>query len=404
MSSHASGRAFWLIRLQANLIDVREVIARHSPAEHAALADAYFAAMPENPLLLRKPFFGQRETVANMHGLSEVLRRLQLFPGAKVMDFGAGTGWLSKALACIDCHPVAVDLSATALAIGRKALERDPVAAGLPIDWRVYDGLSLPLDDASLDRIVCFDSFHHVADQAATLAEFHRVLRRGGLAVFREPGPKHSTSADAQFEMRKFGVVENDIVLEDIWRLAEGIGFCDLRIAATIPRSATFTLEQYTRVLAGEVRAEDVAALMVPLVQGAENLRIFSIEKGSVAPDSRQADGLAATLELQVARLDADGIAGRARVTNTGRLRWRPSSNEPGGVCLGVQELHGDTKRDFGRVWLSGHGVEPGQTVDVAFDLPVPWERPTRIQFDLVSEHVTWFEAVGSMPVVIHLP
>ena len=387
-----------------NLIDVREVIARHSPAEHAALADAYFAAMPENPLLLRKPFFGLRDTVANMHGLSEVLGRLQLFPGAKVMDFGAGTGWLSKVLAFIDCHPVAVDLSATALAIGRRALEQDPVAAGLQIDWRVYDGVRLPLEDASLDRIVCFDSFHHVADQQATLAEFHRVLRRGGLAVFREPGPKHSASADAQAEMRQFGVVENDIVLEEIWRVAQAVGFSDLRVAAAIPRSASFTLEQYNRVLAGEVRAEDIAALMMPLVQGAENLRIFSLEKASLIGDSRQADGLAGSLAIELTRIEADAMIGRARATNTGKARWRASSSEPGGVCLGVRHLRGGDKLDFSRIWLSGHGVEPGETVDVGFDLPLPQERPTRLHFDLLAEHVTWFEAVGSTPVVIDVP
>ena len=32
----------------------------------AAKADAYFAGMPANPKLLRKPFFGLRDTPANL--------------------------------------------------------------------------------------------------------------------------------------------------------------------------------------------------------------------------------------------------------------------------------------------------------------------------------------------------
>ena len=204
--------------------------------------------------------------------------------------------------------------------------------------------------------------------------------------------------------MRQFGVIENDIVLEEIWRAAEIAGFCDLRVAAAVPRSASFTLEQYNRVLAGEVRAQDVTALVAPLVQGAENLRIFSLEKASPIADSRQAGGLAGSLAIHFTRIDADGIAGRARVTNTGEGRWRASSGEPGGVSLGVRHLRGADKLDFDRIWLSGHGIEPGETVEVGFDLMPPQERPARLQFDLLAEHVTWFEAVGGTPVVIDVP
>ncbi len=81
------------------LIDVRELVGRHSNAEHIARADKYFSAIPDDALLLRKPFFGLHDTPANLYGVTEVLNGLNLFPGARVLDFGAGTGWLSRALA-----------------------------------------------------------------------------------------------------------------------------------------------------------------------------------------------------------------------------------------------------------------------------------------------------------------
>jgi SAM-dependent methyltransferase len=389
--------------MDGKLIDVRDIIAKYSTAEHIARADAYFANMPNVATLLRKPFFGIRETQANMHGTSEVLQRLRLFPGARVLDFGAGTGWFSKVLAYIGCQPIALDVSAHALALGRRTFERDPVAAGLSIEWKIFDGQRLPLEDESLDAIVCYDSFHHVPDQAAVLREFYRTLRPDGRVGFHEPGPHHSTSPDSQFEMRHHDVIENDIVIEDIWRAAQEIGFASLEMALAAPRSPTLSLDGYNRAISGRPTPADIAAIMRSLAEGADNLRIFVMAKGN-GVDSRHGVGLNGTYAVTLTEIGEEILRGHARVTNIGTAYWRPSQSVAGGVWLGVKERRAGRGPDYGRVWLSDGGIAPGETVEVEFTLPAPAQRPTDLVFDLVSEQVTWFELYGATPVIIPIP
>jgi SAM-dependent methyltransferase len=387
----------------ADLINVKDLIARYSNAEHIARADAYFGTIPDDAMLLRKPFFGIPDTQANMHGVAEVLQRLKLFPGARVLDFGAGTGWFSRMLAFLECQAIAVDVSAKALGLGQRAFERDPVAAGLSVEWRTFDGLSLPAEDASVDRIVCYDSFHHVADQEAVLREFYRVLASGGRVVFHEPGPNHSTIPISQYEMRHHDVIENDIVIEDIWGLASAAGFSNLELALTTPRTLSVPLHRYSRIIAGEAAAGDIAAILGCIAEGAANLRIFSISKGEEILDSRQTAGLAGAFDVTLTDTAGDVLRGRARVTNTGSTPWRPSVGGVGGVWLGVRVPDNAAQPDFGRVWLSDAPILPGQTVEVDFSLDAPPGRPIRIMFDLVAESVTWFEPIGSKPVDFQL-
>jgi SAM-dependent methyltransferase len=385
------------------VIDVKDLLARYSLNEHVTRADAYFATIRDDALMLRKPFFGFPDTQANMHGLAEVLQRLELFFGARVLDFGAGTGWLSRILALLDCRPIAVDVSHHALALGRRAFERDPLVRGLSVDWRPYDGVTLPVQDASVDRILCYDAFHHVADQVGTLREFYRVLADGGRVVFHEPGPNHSTQPTSQYEMRTYDVIENDIVIEDVWAMASDIGFGNLELALTTPRTLSVPLAQYSRIIAGDATLRDLDAIVASIVEGASNLRIFTMTKGEDTTDSRLTAGLAGMFDVTLTDTTGEFVRGHARVTNTGRTPWRPSTLEVGGVWLGVQRPDHPVQTDFGRIWLSDAPMLPGQTMDVEFSFKAPPDRPVRIAFDLVAENVTWFEMIGGPPLVVTL-
>ena len=48
------------------------------------------------------------------------------------------------------------------------------------------DSSKLPLPDASVDLLFCHQTFHHLVDQDAAIAEFFRVLKPGGTLLFAE--------------------------------------------------------------------------------------------------------------------------------------------------------------------------------------------------------------------------
>ncbi len=97
--------------------------------------------------------------------------KLQLRPGRLVVDVGAGTGKLTRALLRSGAEAVAVE----PVAAMRQVLARETPAA------RALDGTAeaLSLPDHSADAIVAGQAFHWF-DGDVALPEFHRVLRPGG--------------------------------------------------------------------------------------------------------------------------------------------------------------------------------------------------------------------------------
>ncbi|MEM5340802.1 class I SAM-dependent methyltransferase [Paraburkholderia azotifigens] len=96
---------------------------------------------------------------------------LALGPGKIAVDLGAGTGKFT---------PRIVETGAQVIAVEPVATMREKLAAALPqVDVRDGTAQRLPLDDASVDAVLCAQSFHWFASREA-LAEIHRVLKPGG--------------------------------------------------------------------------------------------------------------------------------------------------------------------------------------------------------------------------------
>jgi demethylmenaquinone methyltransferase/2-methoxy-6-polyprenyl-1,4-benzoquinol methylase len=103
---------------------------------------------------------------------------LDLGPGERVLDVGAGTGVSTVEMARDGAFAVGADLSVGMLRAGRRTRPNVPLVAG--------DALRLPFPDGSFDAVTISFALRNVVDVEAALAELGRVTRPGGRLVICE--------------------------------------------------------------------------------------------------------------------------------------------------------------------------------------------------------------------------
>jgi ubiquinone/menaquinone biosynthesis C-methylase UbiE len=107
-------------------------------------------------------------------------------PDAAVLDLACGTGAVLRALWRRPDAPArytGLDNSAAMLAAAARAAESDTGASVATAWLRGGADEPFPLPDASLDAVLCANSFHFFGAPLTTLAEAHRVLRPGGVLL-----------------------------------------------------------------------------------------------------------------------------------------------------------------------------------------------------------------------------
>jgi ubiquinone/menaquinone biosynthesis C-methylase UbiE len=112
---------------------------------------------------------------------AEIIGRLELPPGARVLDAPCGHGRIARRLAAAGLDVTGVDSSASFISLARA----EPVDPDARVAYVEGDLRRLPLP-GPFDAVVCwFSSFGYHADDECRqiLAEFHRVLRPGGTVL-----------------------------------------------------------------------------------------------------------------------------------------------------------------------------------------------------------------------------
>ncbi|MEA2328240.1 MAG: hypothetical protein QOE68_3199, partial [Thermoanaerobaculia bacterium] len=334
---------------------------------------------------------------------------LRLVPGMTVLEFGAGTGWLSRFLTQLGCRVILLDVSATALTIARDLYERQPpIGERPPPQFLQFDGRRIDLEDASVERIICFDAFHHAPNPDDVLREFGRVLKPGGIAAFAEPGPRHSRTPLSQFEMRTYGVIENDVDIHALWRTAQSCGFRDLKLALFHVPPFHVSLDDYEDLLAGGATATKWVASTRTFLRDVRSFFLF--KEGSERIDSRSSSGLAADVAATLIEPVVEGrpIMIDAIVTNRGTAIWLPSDVQFGGVALGAH-LHDAAGKlitfdlHWERLTEPPREVAPGETVHVRMALPPQPAGRYTLEIDCVAAGVAWFAQLGSRPAQLAL-
>jgi SAM-dependent methyltransferase len=383
-------------------IDVKQLIAELDDSELLAAADGYFHGLDIDSEQCHKPFSNVADAIHITRNLSLLFQAADLFRGADVLDFGCATGWLSLALANLGCNVVGVDVAPSALRLAEALCEKRGVRSGGAVRFAVYDGLKLPLEDSSVDRIVCFDAFHHVKSQQATLSEFARVLRPGGRIAMLEPGPFHSQTAQSQAEMSKYNVIENDIVVADIAAAATKIGLAAPQMLVQLQEPMLLSLDQYLQWSVRVPKSEGEQLLARIHRQFTDTQCFFLLKPGQAGGvDSRRPDALSAVIELVSVNTTPDSlnaIALKFRILNTGQAIWISSQGAVGVVNLGCQLIGPDKtvkKVDFLRFSLGGTPILPGTSTELTISLLLPDDRTCGFQFDLVAEQIAWFSQLG---------
>ena len=151
--------------------------------------------------------------------VKNVLTRLQnpLERSLKILDLGAGNGWLSNRLSAQGDRVLAVDLSVN---------EQDGLGA-----WRYYEHSftpiqaefnHLPVMDRFADAVIFNASFHYSENYAETLTEALRVLSTAGRIVIMDSpvyrrgdsGEKMVVERETQFK-EKYGFASDNLQSEN---------------------------------------------------------------------------------------------------------------------------------------------------------------------------------------------
>jgi SAM-dependent methyltransferase len=281
---------------QNDLIDVNDFIKEHTVEELCSTAEEYFKRFENWDQLHAKPFTNSNDVQHLLVNFSHLINGFQLYRGIKILVFGAGSCWASRFLNQMGYSVVSLDTSKTALQMGEDLKRKHPVFGQQPAHaFLHFDGRKIDLPDESIDRIFCLDAFHHIPNQEEVLGEMSRILKQGGIAGFAEAGPDHSKHPQSQFEMKNFKVLENDIVLKDIYEKSLKVGFTDLRVSISGIYPYLVNLDKFDNFL-------NDTALQRQYRLGVDNRMrsypIFFLDKGNIeVNDSRNMSGLVADIK-----------------------------------------------------------------------------------------------------------
>jgi ubiquinone/menaquinone biosynthesis C-methylase UbiE len=124
---------------------------------------------------------GRADELEEGHGdvVDQVLARLAIRPGEKVLDLGCGNGWATRRLAQAALGVQAVGVDAAPKMIAR-AEELHSFTIRARYELAPFE--ELPHEEGEFDRAFSMEALYYASDLPASLRELFRVLSPGGVA------------------------------------------------------------------------------------------------------------------------------------------------------------------------------------------------------------------------------
>lgn len=134
----------------------------------------------------------------------DMLKMMEIEPGATVLDAGCGPGVHSIRVAKAGHHVCAIDISDTMLREARQRAEWENVADR--IDFYQQDLTNLDFPDNSFDYVFSWGVIIHIANAEQALDQLARIIKPGGklaLYITNKTAVDHKIESWARFIARK---------------------------------------------------------------------------------------------------------------------------------------------------------------------------------------------------------
>jgi SAM-dependent methyltransferase/glycosyltransferase involved in cell wall biosynthesis len=350
------------------------------------------------------------ETHRHFCDFANIAVTLGLPAGSRILDVGCGSGWLSEYFGRLGYQMKGIDISPTLIELSRDRVARVPYDVDheteLRCSFEVHDIEMAPLAE-QFDAVLCYDSLHHFEDESAVMRHIAKMLPVGGVLFILEgerPPSGSATEEELYGVMCQYGTLESPFDYGHLRQLLDDHGFAVIGDYASVN---------------GLFEREIIQDDLLPLKNVPMNYHYLACKKvvdgapASTVPDSRRPGLLRANIALASGGSDRgrDRLApGQAlnielEITNAGDTLWLAGrESRTGTVMPGVR-----IRDDAGTLVSEFHGepplpraVAPGESVRLKIDHSAP-RRPGsyQLKFDLVDQHLCWFEDVGSEPLTI---
>lgn len=150
--------------------------------------------------------------------------RLDLKPGSKVMDAGAGSGYVAMYMARKGLNVQAIDITPHHITDARKNVKKNGLEDKISVDYADYHNLTA-FPDASFDGIYTMETFVHADDPAKVLGNFYRLLKPGGVIVLHEAD--FSRNSEVLQDVLRLSHCQNTLKEGGYEELVAGAGFKD---------------------------------------------------------------------------------------------------------------------------------------------------------------------------------
>jgi 2-polyprenyl-3-methyl-5-hydroxy-6-metoxy-1,4-benzoquinol methylase/glycosyltransferase involved in cell wall biosynthesis len=345
------------------------------------------------------------ETHRHFSDFANMAVALALPAGARILDVGCGSGWLSEYFARLGYDVSGIDISDDLIRMARERVELVPYnldhETALRCRFLTHDIESAPLAE-KFDAVICYDSLHHLVDERAVFRHLAAMLDVGGLLFVLEgqkPLAGSATEDELREVMRQYGTLESPFSYEYLRELISDNGL--VVVGDYVSVNGLFERE----MLEGD---------LLPLRTVATDYHYLTCIKvtedapATSVPDSREPGALRArfTLRDSLPSQIEPGAKLEIPITirNTGDTLWLSGQTVRAGVVMpGIRIMD-----HSGAIVSESHGqpmlpraVPPGQAIALDIQFAAPAKPGTYlVKIDLVDQHVCWFEERGSQPLL----